>query len=128
MKSDQAAPRDVDEYIAGFPPEIQEILEHIRRTIKRAAPDAQETIKYRMPTFSLNGSFLHFAAYKSHIGVYPAPRANEEFKHELSLYPGDKSTVRFPLDQPIPYALIARIAEFRARKSLEAEVTKRKKP
>jgi uncharacterized protein YdhG (YjbR/CyaY superfamily) len=102
MSMKQTAPQDVDEYIAGFPDDVQEILEKIRMTIREAAPDAEETIKYQMPTFTLKGNLVSFAAYKKHIGLYPAPAGNEKFRKELSVYKAAKSSVRFPLDQPIP--------------------------
>ncbi|MFY9556920.1 MAG: DUF1801 domain-containing protein [Blastocatellia bacterium] len=127
MRTKQTAPNDIDEYIAGFPNDVQEILEKIRMTIRKAAPDAEETIKYQMPTFTLNGNLVHFAAFKKHIGFYPAPRGIEEFKTELSGYEGDKSTVRFPLDKPIPFALISRIVKFRVKKNLERAKAKGKK-
>jgi uncharacterized protein YdhG (YjbR/CyaY superfamily) len=114
MKSRQAAPKDMDEYIAGFPADVQSILERIRKTIRKAAPGAQETISYQIPTFTLNGKYLvYFAAYKKHIGVYPAPVGNAEFKEDLSPYAAGKGTARFPLDKPIPFALIGRIVRFR---------------
>ncbi len=127
MKTSQAAPRDIDEYIAGFPSDVQEILEKIRTTIREAAPDAEEAIKYQIPTFTLNGNLVHFAAFKRHIGFYPAPRAIEEFKDELSAYEGAKGTVRFPLDRPIPLDLIRRMVKFRVQDSLEKAEAKRKK-
>ena len=100
MRTDQAAPKNIDEYIAGFPQDVQEILQKIRMTIRKAAPDAEETIKYQMPTFTLKGSLVHFAAHKNHIGFYPTPTGIEEFKQELSIYEGGKGSVRFPLDKP----------------------------
>lgn len=116
MKAKPRAPRDIDEYIAGCPSDVREILEQIRMTIRKAAPEAEETIKYLMPTFTLNGNLIHFAAHKNHIGLYPAPRGAAELKDELSAYEGEKSTVRFPLDKPIPFDLIARIVKFRVKK------------
>ena len=110
------APKDIDEYIAGFPKDVQEILKKIRMTIKKAAPGAQEAIKYQIPAFTLNSRRIYFAAYKKHIGLYPAPRGNEKFKKELSRYKGGKGTVRFPLDEPLPFALITRIVKFRMKK------------
>jgi uncharacterized protein YdhG (YjbR/CyaY superfamily) len=127
MKTGQTAPKDIDEYIAGFPPEIQEKLEKIRLTIRKAAPKAEEAIKYMMPTFTLNGNLVHFAAFKKHIGFYPAPRGIEAFKEELSAYEGSKGTVRFPLDKPIPYALIGKIVKFRAKQNLDKAAAKGKK-
>jgi uncharacterized protein YdhG (YjbR/CyaY superfamily) len=124
MDTGQSAPKDIDEYIAGFPDEVQEILEKIRMTIRKAAPDAKEAIKYRMPTFTLNGNLVHFAAFKKHIGFYPAPRGIEAFKDELSAYEGAKGSVRFPLGKPIPYDLIGRIVKLRVRNQLERAETK----
>lgn len=123
MKSDQAVPRDIDEYIAGFPEDVQEILEKIRMTIRAAAPGAKEAIKYRMPTFTLNGNLVHFAAHSKHIGLYPTPSGIEAFQDELSAFKSAKGSVQFPLDQPIPYDLIARIVEFRVRESREEAST-----
>ena len=128
MKTKQTAPKTIDEYIAGFPNDVQEILEKIRMTIRKAAPDAEETISYQIPTFTLKGKYLiYFAAYKKHIGLYPAPRGIEKFKKELSVYEGGKGTVRFPLDEPIPCALITKIVKFRIKKNLERAEAKGKK-
>ena len=127
MRANQRAPRNIDEYIAGFPKDVQKSLEKIRRTIRKAAPDAEETISYQMPTFTLRGNLVYFAAYKKHIGLYPAPRGIEQFKKELSAYEGSKGTVRFPLDEPIPFELISRIVKFRAKDNLERAAAKRKK-
>jgi uncharacterized protein YdhG (YjbR/CyaY superfamily) len=120
-------PTTIDEYIALFPKDIQAILEKIRATIKKAAPAAQETINYQMPTFTLHGNLVHFAAFKSHIGFYPTPSGIENFKKELSIYEGAKGSVRFPLDKPIPYALIGKIVKFRVKETLEKVEAKRKK-
>ncbi len=119
--------KEIDAYIAGFPPEVQEILEKIRMTIREAAPDAAETISYQMPTFTLKGNLVHFAAFKKHIGFYPAPTGIEAFKDELSVYKGGKGSVQFPLDQPIPFDLIGRIVEFRVKENLERAAAKGKK-
>ena len=127
MKSGQAAPRNIDEYIAGFPPEIQEILEKIRLTIRKAAPKAEEAISYMMPTFKLHGNLVHFAAFKNHVGFYPAPKGIEAFKEELSAFEGGKGTVRFPLDKPIPYTLISKIVKFRVKQNLDKAAVKAKK-
>ncbi len=119
----------IDEYIAGFPPDVQEILERIRRTIRAAAPDAEEAISYQMPTFRLKGNLVHFAAFKHHIGFYPTPTGIARFKADLAAYAGGKGSVKFPLDQPIPYDLITRIVAFRVKENLEqAEGRKQKKP
>lgn len=127
MRADQAAPKDIDEYVAGFPKDVREILEKIRMTIRKAAPDAEEAIKYRMPTFTLNGNLVHFAAFKNHIGFYPAPRGIEAFKDELSPYEGGKGSVRFPLDEPVPFDLISKIVEFRVQENLRKAEAKGKK-
>ena len=94
--------------------------------IRKAAPTAEETIKYAIPTFTLNGNLVSFAAFKNHIGFYPAPRGEESFKKELSAYDGEKSTVRFPLDKPLPLTLIARMVKFRVKKNkLKAKAKKK---
>ena len=127
MTTHQTTSNAVDEYIAGFPPDVQEILEKVRATIRAAAPDSQETINYQMPTFTLNGNLVHFAAYKKHIGFYPTPSGIKKFKNELAAYKGAKGSVQFPLDQPIPYDLIAQIVAFRVTENLERAATKREK-
>ena len=125
MKTNPTAPTTIDEYIAGFPPDIQEILEKVRMTIRKAAPEAEETIKYQMPTFVLNGNLVHFAAFKNHIGFYPVPTGIEKFKQELSVYESGKGSVQFPLDKPIPFSLISKIVKFRVKENL-ARAAKRK--
>ena len=116
----------IDEYIATFPVDVQAILQKVRETIRKAAPDATEAISYQMPTFKLNGNLVHFAAFKSHIGFYPVPSGIEKFKKELSVYPQGKGSVQFPLDRPIPYALISKIVKFRVKENLEKAKAKRK--
>lgn len=110
---------DIDEYIADFPDNIQEMLMRIRNTIKKAAPQAQETIKYAMPTFILNGNLIHFAAYKRHIGIYPVPRDEESFRKLLAVYKGEKSTMRIPLDEPLPLTLICKIVKYNVKSNQE---------
>ena len=127
MKTEQTGPKDIDEYIADFPPDVQVILEKIRLTIREAAPDAKETINYEVPTFTLEGNLVHFAAFPKHIGFYPTPSGIEKFKDELSGYKGAKGSVQFPLDEPIPYDLISEIVKFRAKENLEIAEAKRKK-
>lgn len=127
MESEQAAPQTIDEYIAGFPPDVQEILLKIRAIIRKTAPDAQEAIRYRLPTFVLNGNLVHFGAFKKHIGFYPTPSGTERFKKELSAYQGAKGSVQFPLDKPIPYDLITQIVEFRVKETLEKAAARGKK-
>jgi len=127
MRTDQTAPRNIDEYIAGFPQAVQEILEKIRMTIREAAPGAEETIKYQMPTFALKGNLVHFAAWKDHIGFYPPPSTgNEKLRNELSVYQGEKGSLKFPLDKPIPFDLISRIVKLRVREDLDRATAKQK--
>ena len=127
MKTGQTAAKDIDEYIAGFPDEVQKILRKIRTTIRKAAPDAEEAIKYQIPTFTQNGNLVHFAAHTKHIGFYPAPKGIEVFKNETSAYEHGKGTLQFPLDQPIPYDLITKIVKFRVKNNLETAKAKGKK-
>jgi uncharacterized protein YdhG (YjbR/CyaY superfamily) len=106
---------DIDSYIASFPEATQKLLKQVRETIRKAATQAKETINYGMPTFTLKGNLVHFAAFKNHIGFYPTPSGIETFKKDLSAYDGAKGSVRFPLDKPIPFDLIGRIVEFRVK-------------
>lgn len=115
MKSDESTSNVIDEYIATFPDDVQAVLHKVRKTIRKVAPDAQEKINYGIPTFTLNGNLVHFAGFKSHIGFYPTPSGIEKFKKELSKYEGAKGSVKFPLDEPIPYDLIKKITEFRVK-------------
>jgi uncharacterized protein YdhG (YjbR/CyaY superfamily) len=115
MKPTRGSPRNIDEYIAGFPRDVRETLGQIRTTIKKAAPDADEAIKYRIPTFVLNENLVHFAAFRNHVGFYPTPSGIEKFKDELSSYEGAKGSVQFPLDEPMPLSLIGKIVRFRAK-------------
>jgi uncharacterized protein YdhG (YjbR/CyaY superfamily) len=117
----------IDEYIAACPKEVQKALKQIRATIKAAAPMAEEKISYQIPTFFLNGNLVHFAAFKNHIGFYPAPRGIEKFKKELAAYEGAKGSVKFPLDEPMPLELIRRIVEFRVADNLGRVKSKSKK-
>ena len=119
--------RNIDEYIAGFPKDIRKLLEEIRVTVKKAAPEATETINYAIPTFTLKGNLVHFAAYKNHIGFYPAPSGIAAFKKELSVYEGAKGSVQFPIDKPLPLALVTKIVKFRVKENLERAETKAKK-
>lgn len=128
MITGQEAPKSIDEYIAGFPPDVQAILEKIRTTIREAAPGAEEAIKYQLPTFTLKGNLVHFGAFKTHVGFYPTSTGIEKFKNELSAYETSKGTIRFPFGRPIPYGLISRIVEFRVKENLaRAEARGRKK-
>lgn len=126
MNNDRLQPKDIDGYIAGFSPEVQVILQRIRMTIHAAAPGAKEAISYQMPTFTLHGNLVHFAAFKHHIGFYPTPSGTERFQEALSRYKGGKGSVQFPLDQPIPYDLIEEIVKFRAAENTTKAANKRK--
>ena len=121
------AAKDIDEFIAGYPEEVQKILKKIRATIRKAAPQAKETINYGIPTFTLNGNLVHFSAFKKHIGFYPTPSGIEKFKRELSAYERAKGSVKFPLDKPIPYDLITKIVKFRVKENTEDAKVRGKK-
>lgn len=127
MESKSLIAKNIDEYIAGCPEDVQPILQKIRAIIREAAPEAGETINYGIPTFTLKGNLVHFAAFKKHIGFYPTPSGIEKFKNELAVYDGAKGSVKFPLDQPIPYDLIREIVLFRVKDTLEKALPKRKK-
>jgi uncharacterized protein YdhG (YjbR/CyaY superfamily) len=119
MTTKKKPPKDIDEYVAGFPVHVREILQKIRKTIQQAAPDAEETIKYGMPTFTLEGNLVYFAAFKNHIGFFPPTQGDEEFKSETSPYEGPKGNLRFPLDAPIPYGLIGKVVKLRVEENLK---------
>lgn len=119
MRISKLGPEDIDGYIAGFPDEVQKLLQKVRATIRKAAPDAEEAIKYQVPTFVLHGNLVHFAAFKNHIGFYPGPDGIAAFREELAPYAGGKGSIQFPLERPIPYPLIARIVKFRVKANQE---------
>ena len=125
MKNHRLPPRNIDQYIESFSPEVRSILEKIRLTISEAAPEAKEKISYQMPTFALMGNLIHFAAFKKHIGLYPPVKGDEKLQAEISRYRGEKGNLKFPLDEPIPYALISRIVKFRVKEQLERAESKR---
>ena len=125
MKAANDGPGTIDAYIAGFPREVQKMLREVRATIKKAAPDAAETIKYGIPTFVLSENLVHFAAFKQHIGFYPTPQGIEKFKDELSHYKGAKGSVQFPLDEPMPLKLIEKIVAFRVKEARAKSASKK---
>jgi uncharacterized protein YdhG (YjbR/CyaY superfamily) len=127
MVSDRGKPTTISAYIAFFPPEVQEILEKIRSTIRSAAPDAQETISYQIPAFTQNGTLVYFAAFKKHIGFYPPVKGDATLKKAVSKYAGEKGNLRFPLDQPVPYRLISRIVKLRVKQNMAKARAQRKK-
>ncbi len=115
----KSSPKTIDAYIAGYPPEVQAILQKMRATIHKAAPKAEETMSYKMPTFTLNGKYLvYFAAFKQHISLYPAPNGLPEFKDALAQYAAGRGTLKFSLAEPIPYRLITRLVKYRVKENL----------
>ena len=117
MPTGRATPKNIDEYIASFPPEVRAILKKIRLTIKNAAPGAQETISYKIPAFRLQRILVYFAAFKNHIGLYPPVKGDAKLVKAASAYAGEKGNLQFPLDHPIPYGLIERIVKFRVKQN-----------
>lgn len=120
------SPTTIDEYIALYPADVQAILQKIRATIRKAAPDAEEKISYQIPAFALHGNLVYFGAFKKHIGFYP-PIRDEKLKREAAIYAGEKGNLQFPLDQAIPYALIGRIVKARVKENLAKVAGKKKK-
>lgn len=110
--------KTIDEYISQFPSDVAKKLVSFKKTIQEVAPQATEAIKYGIPTFTLNGNLVHFAAYTSHIGFYPTPSAIEHFKKELSDYKMAKGSIQFPLNTPLPFPLIRRIVEYRVKQNI----------
>ena len=117
-------PKTIDQYIATFPTEVQEILQKIRHTIKQSAPSATEAISYQIPTFKLSGNLVHFGAFKHHISFFPSSSPIPVFAQELAPYETSKGTIKFPIGQPIPYTLIQKIVAFRVQENL-AKVSKK---
>jgi uncharacterized protein YdhG (YjbR/CyaY superfamily) len=127
MTPGRATPKDIDEYIAGFSPEVRAILQKIRETISKAATGAMETISYKIPAFTLNGTLVYFAAFKNHIGFYPPVRGDAKLQQAVAMYAGEKGNLRFPLDQPIPYGLIEKIVKLKVKQNLAKPAAKGKK-
>lgn len=123
MTSVKTTFKNMDEYIAIQAPEAQILLKQMRKTIKKAAPEAEELISYNMPAFKYHGMLVYFAAYKNHIGFYATPTGHSEFKKELSVYKQGKGSVQFPLIQPLPLDLISRIVQFRVKENLKKKST-----
>ena len=118
MVKTRPAPANIDEYIAAAPPAVRPILKEIRRVIRAAAPEAEELISYRMPAFRQHGILIYFAAFKSHIGVFPPVSGDAKLQKALEPYAGPKGNLKFPLDRSIPYALIRRIVQFKVKQNL----------
>ena len=125
MKQGSAGSATIDEYIGAFPADVRKMLEQVRVTIRKAAPDAVEAMKYGIPTFVLGENLVHFGGFKTHVGFYPSPSGIEAFKKELSAYEGAKGSVKFPLDKGMPLALIARIVKFRVQEVRQKAVKKK---
>ena len=119
MKKPKKHFETIDEYISSFPKNVQDILQQLRQTIRDSAPNSSESISYQIPTYKLNGSLVHFAAYKNHVGFYPTPSGINEFREELSDYEIAKGSVKFPLNKPLPINLIREIVKFRVTENLD---------
>jgi uncharacterized protein YdhG (YjbR/CyaY superfamily) len=124
---DKKTPKNVNEYISGFPEDVRAKLEMMRATILEASPEAEEKISYQIPTYVLEGNLVHFAAYKKHIGFYPTSSGVEKFKEKLSAYKTAKGSIQFPIDEPIPYELVKEIVEFRVKENTDKAEAKRRK-
>lgn len=113
MKENKKSPATIDEYISAFSPELQEQMQTLRRVIREEAPEATEKITWAMPTFFLHGNLVHFAAFTRHIGLYPGASGVETFLPKLAAYKTSKGAIQFPLDKPLPLALVREIVRFR---------------
>ena len=120
-------PRDIDEYIQSFPPRVQPLLRKMRATIAKAAPGAQEAIKYNLPTFVLSGNLVFFGGFNRHVGLYAFPSTHQKFKVKLARYKTGKGSVQFPYDEKIPLGLIAQMVKFRVKENLEKQKKKKRK-
>src|SRR5665647_596239 len=118
--------KNIDDYIAMFPKNVQHKLNELGSAIKESAPEAEEAISYVMPTFELNGNLVHFAAYKRHIGFYPTHSGILAFEEKLSVYKHSKGAVQFPIDGPIPLDMVREMVRFRVKENLTKGVRRRK--
>ncbi len=119
MAMNKKIPKTIDDYIGRYPEEVQRLLTRMRRTIQKAAPQAKEKIRYRIPTFTLRGNLVHFGAFTTHISFFPTSSGITAFQKELSTYKTSRGTVQFPFDKPLPLALVGRIVKFRVKESLD---------
>ncbi len=126
MNETPAKPATVDAYIAGFPPDVQEILRTIQATVRQALPEADEKISYGMPAFAQHGMVIYYAAFQKHIGIYPPVKGDAKLQTDIARYRGPKGNLQLPLSEPIPYDLIARIAIARLHENLERKAMKKK--
>jgi uncharacterized protein YdhG (YjbR/CyaY superfamily) len=127
MAATRSKPANIDEYISAFSPEVQVILQQVRRVVRSAAPDAREVISYQMPALKQHGVLVYFAAFKNHIGFFPPVRGDARLEKEAAPYAGEKGNLRFPLDQPVPFELIKRLTECRVKQDLANAAEKRRK-
>jgi uncharacterized protein YdhG (YjbR/CyaY superfamily) len=118
MAMNKITPKSIDDYIDRYPQKVQDLLKQMRRTIQKAAPQAKEKISYRIPTYTLNGNLVHFGAFKGHVSFFPTSSGISAFEKELSGYKTSRGTVQFPIDKPLPLALVSRIVKFRVKESL----------
>lgn len=128
MSTPMTKAASVEEYIRSFPPATQALLKQIRKTIRAAAPDAEEIISYGIAGYKQQGMLIFFAGFSNHVSVYPAPRTAPSFKKELDRYKGGKGTVQFPLNEPLPLDLIKRMVKYRLAENEEKILAKKKKP
>lgn len=127
MRSAAPVAATVDEYIAAFSPEVQQVLQRVRQAVRAAAPEAQEVISYNMPALRQDGIVVYFAAFKKHVGLYPPARGDPDIESAVAPYAGEKGNLRFPFDQAIPYDLIARVTALRLKQNLAKAAIKRSK-
>ena len=123
MKRSADIASTIDDYIAGHPPAIRARLSAMRRTIRQHAPEAEERISYRIPTFHLGGNLVHFAAFDHHVGFYPGASGIAAFKKALAPYKSAKGSVQFPHDEPLPLELVAEIVRFRVAEQATKQAT-----
>jgi uncharacterized protein YdhG (YjbR/CyaY superfamily) len=128
MKTKRTPAENIDEYIAQFPEEVQQILQRVRGTIRKAAPEAEEIISYQMPAYRLQGNLVYFAAFKNHIGLYPPAKGDAKLQKELAPYAGPKGNLQFPFNKPVPYGLITKVVKVRMKENAERAKAKLRKP
>jgi uncharacterized protein YdhG (YjbR/CyaY superfamily) len=117
----------INEYVSSLPENAQKAMGEIIASIKAKVPDAEEHISYNMPAFKMNGEyFIHFSAWKNHVGMYPIPAGNEAFQKQIELYRSAKSSLKFPLDKPMPIKLIEKFIKFRIAENLKSAKVKSK--
>jgi uncharacterized protein YdhG (YjbR/CyaY superfamily) len=126
MATKPATPTTIDEYTSAHSPDVQAILQKIRQIVRSVAPDAEETISYKIPAFKLHGVLVYFAAFNNHIGFYPPIKGDVQLEKAVAAYANEKGNLRFPLNQPIAYDLIKRLTQFRVKQNLAKAAAKTK--